>query len=485
MGNPKKNFLYNIIYQVLILIIPLITAPYLARVVGADGVGIYSYTYSIVYYFMLLTLLGVNNYGNRTIAKVREDKEKTSKTFWSIYLLQLSMGIIMILAYIAYILFFDNSYKLYASIEVLFIVSAMLDINWFFFGMEEFKKTITRNTIVKIANVILIFLLVKSINDLWKYTLIMAGMTLFGQLILWSFLRNKINFVKISISDIKKHIKPNLVLFIPVIAISLYKMMDKIMLGSISNVTEVGYYENAEKIIGIPMTLITALGTVMLPRVSNLISKGSIEKVNDYISKSIKFVMFMSFAMCFGLIAIGYNFAPIYFGKSFQKTGVLIMMLAVTLPFLSFANVIRTQYLIPKEKDKVYIISVSLGAITNLIMNFIFIPIISSVGACIGTIAAEFVVMFYQAFSVRKELNILKYIKDITPFLSKTIVMLIIIYPLNLICMNNLLRLAAQIIVGIIIYSLLNIKYINSLINYKKLFKKIPIIKKYLRKKEI
>jgi len=482
MGNPKKNFLYNIIYQVLILIIPLITAPYLARVVGADGVGIYSYTYSIVYYFMLLTLLGVNNYGNRTIAKVRDDKEKTSKTFWSIFLLQLSMGIIMILAYILYILMFDNSYRLYASIEILFIVSAMLDINWFFFGMEEFKKTITRNTIVKIVNVVLIFTLVRSINDLWKYTLIMAGMTLFGQLILWSFLRNKIKFVKVSIRDIKSHIKPNLILFIPVIAISLYKMMDKIMLGSISNVTEVGYYENAEKIIGIPMTLITALGTVMLPRVSNLISKGSIEKVNDYISKSIEFVMFMSFAMSFGLIAIGYNFAPIYFGESFQKTGILIMLLAITLPFLSFANVIRTQYLIPKEKDKIYIISVCLGAVVNLVINFLLIPKFQSIGACIGTILAEFTVMFYQTISVRRELNILKYLRNIFPFLLKTIVMFAVIYSLNLININKLLRLGIQVISGVTIYSLLNINYINSLVNFKKIFKKIPILKK-IRKK--
>lgn len=342
----KKNFLYNIVYQIFILIIPLITAPYLARVVGTNGVGIYSYTYSIVYYFMLLTLLGVNNYGNRSIAKVREDKEKLSKTFWSIYLLQLIMGIIMLSLYIGYILLFDNKYKIYASIEILFIISAMLDINWFFFGMEQFKKTITRNTFVKVGNVILIFLFVKSVNDLWKYTLIMSGMTCLSQIILWPFLRKEINFIKIKLSDIKKHLKPNLILFIPVIAISLYKIMDKIMLGSLSNVTEVGYYENAEKIIGIPMTLITALGTVMLPRVSNLISKGSLNEVNKYIFKSIKFVMFMSLAMCCGLVAIGYNFAPVFLGSEFQKTGILIMMLSTTLPFLSFANVLRTQYLI-------------------------------------------------------------------------------------------------------------------------------------------
>ena len=140
MHSPKKNFIYNIIYQILILIIPLITAPYLSRVVGAEGVGTYSYTYSIVYYFMLLTLLGVNNYGNRSIAKVRDDKKKLSKTFWSIYFFQLVMGIVMLILYLLYIYLFDNQYRLIALIQTLFIVSSILDINWLFFGLEEFKK---------------------------------------------------------------------------------------------------------------------------------------------------------------------------------------------------------------------------------------------------------------------------------------------------------------------------------------------------------
>lgn len=468
MSNPKKNFIYNLIYQCLVLIIPLITAPYLARVIGVEGVGTYSYTYSIVYYFMLLTLLGVNNYGNRSIAKVRDNKEKLSKTFWSIYLLQFTMGIIMLILYIGFILISNNKYKNIALIESLFILSSIFNINWMFFGLEEFKKTITRNTVVKVGNVLLIFLFVKSTNDLWKYTLIMAGMTCLSQLILWSFLRKKINFVKISFKDIKQHIKPNLILFIPVIAVSLYKMMDKIMLGSLTNVVEVGFYENAEKIINIPMTLITALGTVMLPRMSNIIANGENDKVSSYISKSISFVMFMSFAMCAGLIGIGYNFAPIYFGEEFQKTGILIMMLATTLPFLSFANVIRTQYLIPREKDKIYIVSVSLGAITNLLFNLILIPKLASVGACIGTIAAEITVMMYQIISVRKELNIKEYLKNIMSFFVKATIMFICIYLINYIQVSNIVKLLAQIIIGTMIYGVLNFKYIYNILNIKK-----------------
>lgn len=473
MNKVKKNFIYNLIYQILILILPLITAPYLSRVVGADGVGTYSYTYSIVYYFMLLTLLGVNNYGNRTIAKSRDNKEELSKNFWGIYFFQLFMGIIMLTFYLGYVFIFDNKYRIIALIQSLFIVSAILDISWFYFGLEEFKATISRNTIIKITTVILIFIFVKSSDDLWKYTLIMSGMTTLGQLIFWIFLKGKINFVKINFKDIKQHIKPNIILFVPVIAVSLYKIMDKIMLGALTEVKEVGYYENAEKIINIPITIITSLGTVMLPRMSNIVTNGEKNKANVYITKSITFEMFISFAMCFGLIAVGYRFAPFYFGKEFQKTGILIMLLSVTLPFLAFANVLRTQYLIPKEKDKDYIISVSLGALINLIMNSIFIPKYGSIGACFGTIAAEAIVAIYQSISVRKELNIEEYLKKSIPFLLKACIMFIIVYSLNFVKMNSLLRIICQILLGVGIYGVLNIKYILSIIDLKSILNKI------------
>ena len=473
MNKVKKNFIYNLIYQILILILPLITAPYLSRVVGADGVGTYSYTYSIVYYFMLLTLLGVNNYGNRTIAKSRDNKKELSKNFWGIYFFQLFMGIIMLILYLGYVFLFDNEYKTIALIQTLFIISSILDISWFFFGLEEFKTTISRNSIVKIFTVVLIFIFVKSSEDLWKYTLIMAGMTTLGQLIFWIFLKGKINFVKINFKDIKQHIKPNIILFVPVIAVSLYKIMDKIMLGALTEVSEVGYYENAEKIVNIPITIISSLGTVMLPKMSNMITKGEKDKAKVYITKSISFEMFISFAMCFGLIAVGYNFAPFYFGEEFQKAGILIMLLAITLPFMSFANVIRTQYLIPKEKDKDYIISVSLGALINLIMNTIFIPKYGSIGACFGTIAAEAIVAIYQTISVRNELNIMEYLKKSVPFLFKAGIMFIVVYLLNYIEMSSILRFICQIILGVSIYGLLNIKYILSIIDLKSILNKI------------
>ena len=146
------------------------------------------------------------------------------------------------------------------------------------------------------------------------------------------------------------------------------------------------------------------------------------------------------------------------------------MLLSITLIFLSFANVIRTQYLIPKEKDKIYIISVFLGALVNLIMNFIFIPLYGSIGACIGTIAAEFIVMFYQSISVRNEIPIKSYLKSIIPFFVKSLIMLVIIYPINYVKIDNIYIIIIQVLLGCTIYGLLNIKYITSIINIKRIF---------------
>ena len=273
MSSVKKNLLYNMAYQILILIVPLITVPYVSRALGAENIGIYSYTYSIVYYFMLIAMLGINNYGNRTIAKSRDNKEELSRNFLGIYSIQFTLSIIMIAIYLFFISRFEKKYTLIGYIQVIYLISNALDINWFFFGIEKFKLTVTRNAMIKIISLICILLFVKNRDDLVIYTLILSGSTLICQLILPYFLKKEISLVKITKEDIFKHIKPCLILFMPVIAVSLYKVMDKIMIEKLSNVIEVGYYEQAEKIINIPIGIITALGTVMLPKISNLVQK--------------------------------------------------------------------------------------------------------------------------------------------------------------------------------------------------------------------
>lgn len=474
MSEVKKNFIYNIIYQVLILILPLISVPYVSRVIGTEGVGIYSFTYSIVYYFMIFAMLGLNNYGVRSIAKVRDNKEKLSKTFKEIYAMQCITSTIMIFCYLFYVIVFDNSYKNIAMIQTIYIISSLFDINWFFFGIEKFKLTVTRNTVIKVLTLIAIFGLVKTSSDVWIYTLILSLGTLLSQLALFPFLKKYIKPVKIKIKDIKKHFKPCLKLFLPVIAIAIYRIMDKTMLGILKDVSQVGLYENAEKIINVPNAIITALGTVTLPRMSNLYSQNKPFESESLIEKSIQFIMFLAFPMALGLIAISKPFTLMFFGEQFLGSYPLIMILAITLIFLSWGNVLRTQYLIPKEKDKIYIISAIIGAVVNFVVNIILIYYFQAIGACLATVLAEFLVMFYQSYKIRHELPLRKYIKEVMPFFFKAVIMFIVIYPVQLLNISDLVVLILQLSLGVLIYALLNFQYIKT-IALENLLKRIKL----------
>lgn len=450
----KKNFFYNASYQVLTLILPLITTPYISRVMGAERVGIYSYAYSIASYFGLFILLGLNNYGNRTIAGARDNKDKLSKTFWSIYILQILLGVVVVSIYLVYC-FFISKNQLMALIQLIYLISVMLDINWFFFGIEQFKLTVTRNTIIKILTVVSILCFVKSVDDLYIYAMIMVTGPLISQLYLWLFLRKYISFSRINWSNIVQHIIPNLTLFIPVIAISLYTTMAKILLGAMTNMTEVGYFESANKLTVIPSMAITSLGTVMLPRISNMVSHGQHQETMKYLQKSLIVSVFLSVSMALGLSAISKEFVPFFYGEGFKKCEVLIPILILSSIFISWANVIRTQYLIPYKKDKIYIVSVFLGAIFNIFINIILIPMFQSVGAALGSLCAEITVCCYQTFKVRKEMKIKLYLKQSVPFLIFGIIMYIVVMCIPLIH-SYLITIVIKVLVGSIIYLLLS-----------------------------
>ncbi len=453
----KKNFLYNAAYQILLMIMPLITTPYIARVIGAEGVGIQSYTYSIVNYFVLFTMLGVNNHGNRSIAMTRDEKEKLSRPFFSIYSFQVIMGIFMLAVYCGYVMIFVKENKIIAMIQVIYLISALLDINWFFFGLEQFKITVMRNTIIKVATTCSIFIFVRDRNDLYLYAIILALGVLLSQVILWKFVGRHINFVRVSKAEVIAQIKPNLVLFIPVVAISIYKLMDKIMIGGLCNMTEVGFYENSERIINIPLGIITALGTVMLPKMSNLAAKDDNDASKRYIRLSMQFVMFLSIGITFGLMAISNKAVPLFLGSEFNECSVLITLLSITVIFISWANVIRTQYLIPQKKDRIYIISTILGAVVNLVVNIIFIKRFGAAGAVIGTIMAEGTVAVYQSFMVRKELEIRQYLSKGLIYLIPAAVMFIgIKYLEKIIDASDLIIVIIDIIAGGSIYLLLS-----------------------------
>lgn len=459
MKSVKKNLVYNILYQILVILLPLVTAPYISRTLGPRGTGIYSYTYSVVYYFQLFAMLGISNHGNRCIAAVRDDKEETSKVFYQIYTIQKVTFTIAIVLYLLYIFFFNNENTVIAIIQVLFLVSGLLDISWFFFGIEEFKLTVTRNALIKILTTLCVFVFVKTEGDVWKYTLIIAAGTFLSQFYLWLYLGKYVKKVKIYIKDIRKHILPVLSLFIPVVAYSIYKVMDKIMLGNMSTYEQVGFYQNAEKIINIPMGIITALGTVMLPRMSNLISHGENEQARNYISISFKIVTLIGAPIAFGLIAVADIFTPVFFGSGYDPCINLIRLLSITVFSMAWANVIRTQYLIPLHRDKVYILSTFCGAVVNFIVNLLMIPRLNSLGAAIGTVLAEFCVLVVQVIMIHREIPVVRYCIKQIPYLILGTIMYIIVSVLSGILADTLLSLIFLIAVGGVVYCVLLIIY--------------------------
>lgn len=470
MNSVKKNYFYNICYQLLEIILPLILSPYLTRVIGAERLGTYSYVNSIAYYFVLIIVLGLKNYGNREIARIRDDKILCNRVFFEIYYFQLFMLIIMSIIYAIFSNFyFNGENRLLLNIQLIYVISAGFDINWYFFGLERFKLTVSRNAIIRTTSVVIIFVFVNGKSDLWKYTLIMALSSLLSQLYLWTIIKKELKIYKPDFASIMKHVPGNIKLFFPVLAISLYTIMDKIMLGYmiVSN-TELAYYDYAEKMIRIPFMVITALGTVMLPRASNLVAKGNETKLLDNMNHSMKFTIFFGMACTFGIAVFAPIFVPIYYGSGFERCGYFTTLLAPVIIITSWANVVRTQYIIPHRMDRIYIISVASAAIVNFSMNIILIPKLQGIAAIISTIVAQFLVLFIQMYAVRKYCDIALWLKDAVSFVIIGFLMVLSIMAFFRVIDNIVLKLTFGICIGAIIYFILSFLYFRFIVKDSK-----------------
>lgn len=452
LSSTKTNFIFNSIYQLSAILIPLVTMPYLSRVLGSDGLGEYSFAYSFAFYFCIFIKLGLNNYGNRTIAYVKDDKTELSKTFWEIYSFQFILGVILFAVYMIYSVYFAPN-KMLGIIMGIYVFATLIDVNWCLYGLEKFKVTSTRDVLTKLLSTACIFIFVKRPEDVWLYALFFSGGMLLNQIVVIPLLKNEISFCKISLEGVIRHIKPNLVLFIPVVAVSIYRTMDKIMLGVLSTDSELGYYHSAENVIRVPMAFVNALGIVMLPRMSNMLARGDSKKsMESTFDKSIIVAMFLATSICFGIMTVSKEFVPIFYGPGFDKCNLLFYIILPGSMFEAFANVIRTQYLIPRKKDKIYVFSLIMGATLNLILNLILIPKYASVGASIGTFVAYATVCIVQAVCVFKEANIGRNILNSLPFVIAGVLMFVLLWQYTPKISNEILELMVKIVMGGVVY---------------------------------
>lgn len=472
-----KNYIYNLAYQVLIIILPVITTPYISRVLGVENIGIYSYTLSISAFFILFGSLGIALYGKREIAYLQKDKKGYSKAFWEILILRtITMSISLIIFYFVFAR--TGDYKIYYRILMLEIVANCIDISWFFQGLEEFKKTVIRNMIVKLISVVCIFVFVKNKEDLYIYFIIYVLSILVGNGSLWLYLPRFLEKVRLKELKVFKHIKSTFSLFLPQIAVEVYTLLDRTMIGMIiTDKSEVGFYDQGQKIIKMLLTIITALGTVMLPRIANTYANGKKKKIIKYMRKSFNMVYLLAFPMIFGIISISKDFVPKFFGQGYDKVALIMGVISPIILFIGMSNVIGTQYLLPTKRQKEYTISVVCGAVVNLIMNFCLIFKYGAIGASIGTVIAELTVALVQIYFVRKDFNLKKVLKLMKNYLMASLIMFVICMVIRNIVRKPYLSMALQVSIGGVVYLtsliLLEDKFVYEIIDRIKIKVKI------------
>lgn len=446
-----RNLGYNLLLQFTTLVLPLITLPYVSRILRADGIGVYNYTLAITQYFVIIGTLGLTMYGSRQIAYTRDDKEIMSRAFWSI----LSLMIITTgFATVIYLIIFWNAqtYRGIYIIQTINIAAAMIDISWLYMGLEDFKKTVIRNLAVKIIGVCLIFILVKTRNDINIYILINALMTLFGNLVMWMYLPRTVSRVKLKVKDITTHLIPAIQLFIPQVAIEVYVVLDKTMIGALTNVDQVGYFAQSQRIVKVVLGLVTALGIVMLPRMSNIFANGDKEKMDSHLNKSLRGVAFVSVPMAAGIASISNEFVPWFFGPGFESVTYLIKALTPVLFLIAMSNVMGVQYLLPSNKTKEFTISVTLGAVVNVILNLLLIPQMKAFGACIASVVAEFTVTAIQYYYLRKEIDNKAYMKSLIMYTFASTIMFVIVRIIGSLMRTGILTTIVQSTIGFIVY---------------------------------
>ena len=410
MASLKKNFIYQTGYQVLATALPLITTPYINRVLGAEQLGTYTYVANIANYFTIFAMLGFNNYGSKMIAATKHNENELAHTFSSIRKLQCLMATVVVAIYLLFISLCIPEHKSLYFIESLWIINCFIDINWFFWGMEKVKLTVNRNLIIKLITLLGVFIFVRSRNDILIYAFILVIGTILSDIYLISQVKKYVKGTKTTFYEMIAHIKPCIALFIPIVAMSIYQQMDKTMLGVLSTYEQVGYYSSADKIVNIQLGIITGLGTVSLPRIVSLISENKIMEYKKVVEKSISLVMFMCSAIAFGILAVSQEFVPLFFGREFLPCVSLVSFLTFVIFFKAISTVLVNQILIPNDNEKYYIISVFIGAFINLILNYSLIRKFDAVGAVYATLISELIVCFIQIFICFNYLNTLKII---------------------------------------------------------------------------
>lgn len=406
MKKTIKDILYNAIYQLFLIILPLLTTPILSRRIGADGLGVYGYVFSMAQFLMTVIAIGMNPFRIRNVAKVRKNKHELSLQFWNIYLMQFLIGIIAIILYVGSVFLLKLDYTNLYLIQIIFIAGLTLDISWFFQGIEEFSKVVIRNTLIKLSSVVLIVLFVWTRQDLWIYVLITSLANFIGSLVFWINIKNKVESPTLNIPLFKSLWRPGLMILIPQLFMQVYTTLDKTVVGHFVSPTQLSYYDQSQKIARIILALLTSITIVMLPKLTGALADGNKEGVIHYTKKSFDYTLIISVVLFTIVFLNTKNFVPWFFGVEFKPMIDNMLIVGGIIIVSPIGGVFSNQFSIAIEKDKAFAYPLIIGAIISVVGNVLIVPHFSSLGGTIVLVLVETLVCFLKIYFVKDELNL-------------------------------------------------------------------------------
>jgi len=400
----KVNWFYNTLLNVLKILFPLITVPYISRVLAPEGVGLFNFANTYVSYFAMLAALGIPTYGIREVARVREDKDALQRLVNQLFSITVFTTAAISVLYLASIFFIP---KLSADLAVFLVIGFVLyltpiSIDWFWFGEEDFKFVTLRSLIIKTICTVCLFVFVKTRQDLLIYVIIMVLNGVVNNI--WNFVRMWRSGIhpRVVTTGLRQHMAPTLTLFASAVAISVYTLLDTVMLGFMREYEEVAYYTNAANISKMIVAIVTSLSAVTMPRVSSYLNAGDRESINRIADKSLSFIVFLVFPAAVGLCCLAREFVPLFYGPMFMGTVLPLQIMSFVIVAIGLNNLAGMQMLVGLGHDKQYLRAIVVGAALNFIGNCMLIPRLGATGASMTSVAAETVILVVMLYYVRK-----------------------------------------------------------------------------------
>ena len=451
MKSLKRNYIYNLIYQIVLVISPLITTPYISRVLGAANIGTYSYAESILTYFKMFAALGIGLYGQRELSYVRDEKAKRTHVFWESKALEFTTSLVALVLFLGFSAT-QNDFSLYLVL-VFGLLAGMVDISWFFYGMEEVGKIVGRNLVFKVLGIAYIFVFVKTVDDLLIYAFGNMFFMFISNLSLWLFLPKYISFPVWNEIHPFRNLKVSIALFLPTATTQLFSAIDKTMIGWLTvDSYENGYYEQALKVERLALTIVISVATVLIPRIGYYYSNKNKEMLDYYMYKGYRFVWMISIPICLGLIGISGNMVPWFFGAGYDPVRPLLCALSFMIILMGINCISGSQYLIPTQREKLCTIIVWSGSLINLLLNIVFIPKLYAMGAVIASVVSELITVGIYFYFIRKELSIKKIMTSSVKYWCAGLVMLAVVMLLALRMGPSIINTIIMVAAGAIVY---------------------------------